>query len=182
MRNKDKTKNTFLPHLPSQFQLDSFTSDSSTSYNPSQWHRRMGNGGWGQTAIISLLLLPPHAFLLLQHGSSAWTTVLQEKTAPAWARHGLQLPSEHIHPLRRMCPPPWAAVCIFAPTWCSPQASGTTCIVVFFMGCGGISALVPGSPSPPSSSLTLISAGLFLSLFFSPLSLTAAAQHFFTLF
>jgi len=49
--------------------------------------------------------------------------------------------------------------------------------MVFFMGCRGISAPVPGASSPPPSALTWMSARLFL-LHFSHSSLTAAVQNF----
>ena len=54
---------------------------------------------------------------------------------------------------------------ISAPPWVSMGCRGTACLtMVFITGCRGISALVPGAPpSPPPSSLTLVSAELFLS-------------------
>jgi len=48
---------------------------------------------------------------------------------------------------------------------------GTACLItVFSTGCRGISALVPGAPPHPPSSLTLMSEELFLSRFLTPLS------------
>ncbi|KAM9591150.1 uncharacterized protein ACIBXB_006064 isoform 2-T2 [Morphnus guianensis] len=58
-----------------------------------------------------------------------------------------------------------------APPWTSLDCRGTACLtMVFTMGCRGISALVPGAPPPPPSSLTLVSAGLFLLHVLTPLS------------
>jgi len=46
----------------------------------------MGNEGpWSVHKGSSLLLLPPHAFPLLQRGSFPWAAVLQDKSAPVWA-------------------------------------------------------------------------------------------------
>jgi len=60
---------------------------------------------------------------------------------------------------------------ISVPLWTSKGCRGTTCLtMVFFMGCRRISALVPGAPSPPPYSLTLVSAELFLSHSLTPLS------------
>jgi len=61
---------------------------------------------------------------------------------------------------------------ISAPLWTSMDCRGTACLtVVFIMGCRGkISAPVPGAPPPPPSSLTLVSAELFLSHRLTPLS------------
>lgn len=56
----------------------------------------------------------------------------------------------------------------------------TTCsTMVFFVGCRGISALAPGSPPLPPSSLTLVSAGLFLTLLFPHSSLTHLTTYYF---
>jgi len=65
---------------------------------------------------------------------------------------------------------------ISAPPWTSMGCRGTVClnrtaclIMVFTTGCMGISALVPGAPPPPPSSLTLVSAKSFLSHILIPL-------------
>jgi len=53
---------------------------------------------------------------------------------------------------------------ISAPPWTSMSCRETTCLtMVFSMGCSRISAPVPGAPPPSPSSLSLVSAGLFLS-------------------
>ena len=60
---------------------------------------------------------------------------------------------------------------ISAPPWTSMGCKGTACLtMVFTTGCRGISAPAPGAPPPPPSSLTLVSAELFLSHILSPLS------------
>jgi len=60
---------------------------------------------------------------------------------------------------------------ISAPPWTSMGCGRTAYLsVVFSIGCKGISAPVPGAPPPPPSSLTLVSAELFLSYCLTPLS------------
>jgi len=61
---------------------------------------------------------------------------------------------------------------ISAPPWSSLGCRGTTCLTtVFIMNFRGkVSALAPGAPPPPPSSLILVSAELFLSHHFTPLS------------
>lgn len=59
---------------------------------------------------------------------------------------------------------------------------GTACsITSFSRGCRRTSAPASGAPLPSPSSLTLVSAGLVLQMFHTPLSHTAAAPCFFTL-
>jgi len=84
----------------------------------------------------------------------------------------------------------WASLCsgmgsfkgcrwISAPPWASMGCRGTACLtMVVSMGCRGISALAPGAPSP-SSSLTLVSAELFLSHSLTPLSGYSCSGLFF---
>jgi len=72
-------------------------------------------------------------------------------------------PPSGIHLLQRGVPSTgcrWRS----APLWTSMDCRGTACLtMVFSMGCRGISAPVPGSPPPPPSSLTLVSAEWFCS-------------------
>jgi len=58
------------------------------------------------------------------------------------------------------------------PLWTSMGCRGTTCLImVFIMSCKGrLSAPATGAPPPPPSSLTLMSAELFLSHHLTPLS------------
>jgi len=73
--------------------------------------------------------------------------------------------------------PPQAAGWISTPPCSSMGCKGTTCITtVFITGCRRISSLAPGEPSPPPSFLTLVSAGLCLSHFFT-FFLLAAMQR-----
>jgi len=103
-----------------------------------------------------------------------WAAVPARKPATEWAPlHGLQLPSGHLlhhgvlHGLQ----------VDIRSTMPSVGCGRTTCCTMFFTtGSGRISAPVPGV-SPPPSSLTLVSEGLFL-LHFSHSSPTAAVQHF----
>lgn len=75
---------------------------------------------------------------------------------------------------------PCAAGWIFAPLWSSISCRRTACIVmVFFIGCSGISPPVPAEPLPLPSSVTLASAGLVLSCFL--ISLSQLPNRFFTL-
>ena len=129
---------------------------------------------------------------LLQHGSPAGSQVLPanllqhgllypwghrscQEPAPAWASHRVTASFGHPPalawgPLSRGCR--W----ISAPLWTSMGCRGTACLtMVFPMGCRGISAPAPGAPPPPPSSLTLVSAELFLSHLLTPLSLAATA-------
>jgi len=58
---------------------------------------------------------------------------------------------------------------ISAPPWTSMGCRGTACLtMVCSMCCRGISALVPGARPPSPSSLTLVSAMLFLSHILTP--------------
>ncbi|KAM9591178.1 uncharacterized protein ACIBXB_006075 [Morphnus guianensis] len=134
-------------------------------------HELLQRGSFPQAAVLHELL---------QHGSLPRHAVLQEHIAPAWVPHGVTSPARK--------PAPWAPLStdpqvlpgacssvgfprghslLRAPT-CSGMGSstgcrGTACLtMVFTMGCRGISALAHGAPPPPPSSLTLVSAGLFL--------------------
>ena len=86
----------------------------------------------------------------------------------------------------------WASTCsgmwsspgyrrISAPLWTSMDCMGTACLtMVFITGCRGkISALKPGAPPPPPSSLTLVSAELFLPHCLTPLSYLLFCSSFF---
>jgi len=129
---------------------------------------------------------------LLQHGSVSLAEVLQERTAPPWVLQRLQFLSEKLLP-RGLLPIPdrlsmgssffqGTPLCssvgsspgsrwISAPLWTSMVYKGTVCLtMVFSMGCRGISAPAPVAPPAPLSSLTLVSAGLFLEHFLTPLS------------
>ena len=93
---------------------------------------------------------------------------LHESTGPARSllQHGLSmgsLPPSGIHLVQSGVPSTgyrW----ISAPSWASVDCRRTACLtMVFITGCGGVSAPVPVAPPPPPSSLTLVSAELFLS-------------------
>jgi len=76
----------------------------------------------------------------------------------------------------------WASTCssvgsskdcrwISVPLWTSMDCRGITYLtMVFFTGCRGICAPVPGAPPPSPASRTLLSAELFLSHILIPLS------------
>jgi len=120
---------------------------------------------------------PPQCYKSCQQTCSGMGSSLQGSTGPArsllW--HGVpstgsQLPSG-IHLLWRGIPSMgyrW----ISAPPWTSMGCRWTTCLtMVFITGCKGrLSAPVSRAPPPPPSSLTLVSAELFLSLHLTPLS------------
>jgi len=100
------------------------------------------------------------------HGSTGPARSLLQSGLPM----GSQLPSG-IHLLQCRVPSMgyrWRS----APPWTSMGCRGTACLtMVFIMGCRGkLSAPVPGAPPPPPYSLTLVSAGLFLSHRLTPLS------------
>ena len=71
-----------------------------------------------------------------------------------------------------------AAGWISGPLWSMGYRGTTCCTVVFSMGCRGICSLAHGAPPPHPSSLTLMSAELFLSHFYRS-SLPAAMQCIF---
>ena len=84
-------------------------------------------------------------------------------------RTGSQPPSG-IH-LLRCGVPSMSYRWISAPLWTSLGCSWTACLtLVFSMGYRGIYAPVPGAPPPSPSSLALVSAELFLSHRFTPLT------------
>jgi len=67
---------------------------------------------------------------------------------------------------------------ISAPPWTSMGCRGTTCLaMVFSTGCRGISAPAPGAPPSHPSSLTLVSAELFLLHLLGPLSWLLLLLH-----
>ena len=154
MRNKDKTKITFLPLLlPKLNFTPSFPTFSTSSARAAQ-----EDGEWGLQSVhntLSLLLLPPHVLPLLQRGSPTGSQVLpanlllhgllstshcscQEPT-PTTALHGLQLPLGHIALLRcgillRL----WVGICS---TVDLHGLQGTACLtMVCSTGCRLISA------------------------------------------
>jgi len=70
-----------------------------------------------------------------------------------------------------------------APPWTSTGCRGTACpTMVCSMGCRGTSALAPGEPPLAPSSLTLVSAELFLSHILTPLFWLLLHSSFFPLF
>jgi len=108
---------------------------------------------------------------LLQVGSS-----LHGSSGPARSllQHGLPTGSQR--PLgTSTCSSVWSSMACrwtSAPLWTSMGCGGTACLtMVFSTGSRGISAPAPGAPRPPPSSLTLVSAELFLSDVLTPLSL-----------
>ena len=122
---------------------------------------------------------------LLQHGSPAGSQVLPanllqrgllfpwvhrscQEPAPAWAFH--RVTASFGHPPAPAWGPPQAAGGYLLHCKPSMGCRGTACLtMVFTTGCRGISALAPGAPPPPPSSLTLVSAELFLSHLLTPL-------------
>jgi len=76
-----------------------------------------------------------------------------------------------VHPPDPAWGPPWAAGGDLLHRGLPCAAGAPACLsMVFSMACRGISALAPGAPPPPPSSLTLVSAELF-----DILSLSSAA-------
>lgn len=106
---------------------------------------------------------------LLQCGSSAWATVLQDKPAPTRVHQRMQLPSEPA--------PFWASMDIPASTGssvdiCSTMAFSMGCrsklqiIMISPRGCRAISSSMPGVPPLLHFHSPLLSAELFVSLVF----------------
>ena len=116
---------------------------------------------------------------LLQCGPLFMGHISFQEPAPVWALHGVTASLGHIHLL-------WHGSCtgcrwICAPPWSSMGYRGTTCFtMVFSRCCRGISALAQAAPSAPPSSLTLVSAALFLSNIVTPRS-QLLLYSFFTL-
>jgi len=157
-----------------------FTPNSFTSFpQVAQVYEELGL--WSVHKVLSLLLLPPHAFLLLlQHRSLLQNRVFREllqccSFPPAAVLHELlqheSFPSGTV--LQEWTAPPWgppqAAGCISAPLWSSMGCKETICItMVFTMGCREIC-----SGALHTSFLSFFTAlgwGLFLSHFLIPLS------------
>ena len=126
---------------------------------------------------------------LLHLGSLPQAAVLQEQAAPGWVRHRVTSPASKPAPawaplstgtqvLPGACSgigSPWAAASFrvhpLAPPWGPPQAAVWISALEWpSMGCRRISAPVPGALPPHPSSLTLVSAELFLSCIFTPVS------------
>ena len=103
-----------------------------------------------------------------------------QEPAPLRAPHGVTASFRH-HLLQRGVPSMgcrWGS----APLWTSMGCKGTACLImVFCMGCRGISAPAPGAPPPPPSSLTWVSAELFLSHALTPLFWLLLHSHFYPL-
>jgi len=127
---------------------------------------------------------------LLQHGSLPQGAAFQEQAAPAWVPHGVTIPASKpalvwaplstgrqvlLGACSRVGSPlgstgyRW----ISAPPWTSmDRSTGTSFFTMVFSMCcrGRLSASVSQAPPAPPSSLTLVSAGMFLSLCLAPLS------------
>ena len=148
---------------------------------------------------------------LLQRGSLPLAAVLQEQTAPAWVPHEVTSPARKPapvwdplstgparsllqHELLTESQPPLGASTF------SSMGSSTGCrwrstplrtfmgfkvtaylTTVFSRACRGICAPASGTPLPPPSSLTLVSAELFLTYSHSSLQLQMLLRKFFSL-
>jgi len=86
-----------------------------------------------------------------------------QELGPAWAFHKLHLPSSHLQLVR--CGVLHGCNVDICSDMVLMGCRQATCFTIFFIkGCRGTSALALGAPPPPPS-LTLVSAGLFLSQF-----------------
>ena len=93
-----------------------------------------------------------------------------QEPAPARASHGVTASFEH--PPALAWGPPWAAggyLLHCGPPWAAGGQPASCLTMGITTGCRVLSALAPGASPPPPSSLTWVSAGLFLS--YSPSSL-----------
>jgi len=111
------------------------------------------NGLLHQGSSVESQVLPEH---LLHHGLlSLWVQRSLQEPAPAQAPHGVTALFGHIHLL-------WHGVL--------HVLQGTACLtMVLITGCRGMLAPEPGAPPPLPSSLTWVSAELFLPHILSPL-------------
>ncbi|KAM9590949.1 uncharacterized protein ACIBXB_005997 [Morphnus guianensis] len=156
-------------------------------------HKLLQRGSFPRAAVLHELLqhgsLPQRA-VLQEHTAPAWVphgvTSPARKPAPAWAPlstdpqflpeacSSVGFPRGHSLLQEPTCSSVGSSLgCrwISAPLWTCMDCRGTACLtMVFTTGCRGISAPAPGAPPPPPSSLTLVSAGLFLLHVLTPLS------------
>jgi len=113
---------------------------------------------------------------LLQHGllSPQVLAVTCSKTGSPWGHSLLQ--ASTCSGVRSFTGCRWMSAAL----WTSMGCRRTACLtMVFTMGCRRSSALAPGAPPPPPSSLTLVSAELFLSYILTLLSLLQLCSSFF---
>lgn len=100
---------------------------------------------------------------MLKQGFFPWDTILQDKHAPAQDSHELQSLTENFlwHRLSMSC-----GFFQGIPTCCgggfSTGCSVDSCFTMVSMGCGGITAPVPGAPPLLPSSMTLVFTELFV--------------------
>jgi len=166
-------------------------------------HELLQHGSFPWAAVLHKLTQRgslPWGAVLQEQAAPAWVphgiTSPDSKPAPAWAP--LSMGPQVLPGACFSMGSPWshsllqASTCssVGSPTgcrwiatllWTSIGCRGTACLtMVFIMGCKG-KLTAPGSqaPPPPPSSLTLVSAELFLSHCLTPLSLLLLHRRFF---